>query len=190
MLFEWLSQLYVCVISLSHLYSCVLLCVCVCVFVCVCACRAFGAEKHFMRRQTEAFCFLFRNTTAAVLAVQTSRKKSSHHKLWRRISVSALVDMSASYLMFNFPKLCCSFYESPATSPSSISPTFALSFSLSPIAHIVLEEGMTFRQGEENTLPTNIGTEANKSRERRERRDRRAQGESGWVLHWKKSSKE
>lgn len=76
-----------------------------------------------------------------------------------------------SYLMFNFPKLCCSFYESPTPpSPSSISPTFTLSFSLSPTPYIVLEEGVTFRQGEENTLPTNIGTEANKSRDSRGRR--------------------
>lgn len=73
--------------------------------------------------------------------------------------------------MFNFPKLCCSFYESPTPpSPSSISPTFTLSFSLSPTPYIVLEEGVTFRQGEENTLPTNIGTEANKSRDSRGRR--------------------
>ncbi len=64
--------------------------------------------------------------------------------------------------MFNFPKLCYSFYE-PAPSSSSISPTFALSFSLAPIPYIVLEEGVTFRQGEENTLPTNIGTEAYKN---------------------------
>lgn len=86
-----------------------------------------------------------------------------------------------SYLMCNFPKLCCSFYEShPLFSFSSVSPTFALSFSFSLAPYIVLEEGVTFRQGEENRLPTNIGTEANKSQDRREGR---ARGQSGWVSH-------
>lgn len=83
-----------------------------------------------------------------------------------------------SYLMCNFPKLCCSFYES--SSPpyfSSMSPTFALSFSFSLTPYIVLEEEVTFRQGEENRLPTNIGTKANKSQEGR------ARGQSGSVSH-------
>lgn len=52
-----------------------------------------------------------------------------------------------------------------------MSPKFALSFSFSLTPYIVLEEGVTFRQGEENRLPTNIGTEANKSQDGREGRD-------------------
>lgn len=88
-----------------------------------------------------------------------------------------------SYLMFNFPKLCCWFYESPP----SISPAFALLFCFSPTPYIVLEEGVTFRQGEENTLPTNIGTEANKSQDRKERRAYREQ--MGVTLGLGKSSK-
>lgn len=62
--------------------------------------------------------------------------------------------------MFNFPKLCCSFYELPPTPP------FLYLSHICPLVvppHIVLEEGVTFRQGEENRLTTNIETGANKS---------------------------
>lgn len=70
--------------------------------------------------------------------------------------------------MFNFPKLCCPFYELP--------PPFLYRSHICPLVlppRIVLEEGVTFRQGEKNTLTTNIETEANKSPASGRRRTRR-----------------
>lgn len=71
--------------------------------------------------------------------------------------------------MFNFPKLCCPFYELP--------PPFLYRSHICPPVlppRIVLEEGVTFRQGgKKTTLTTNIETEPNKSAASGRRRPRR-----------------
>lgn len=69
-----------------------------------------------------------------------------------------------------------------------MSHAFASWFSLCPTPYIVLEEGVTFRQGEEKTQPTNIGTEANKSQGREEGGPR--ESAAGLYTSGRKSSKE